>query len=62
MTSTMVIAVTWPTSIPPLGAVEQSHRTAQAIIAFPVRGFDRGNKILVLKLLTLGIDGQTLDL
>ena len=45
-----------------LGAVEQARQTAQAIIAFPMRGFDRGSKILVLKLLTLGVAGQTLDL
>ena len=45
-----------------LNAIEQAGRTAKAIIAFPMRGFDRGSKILVLKLLTLGADGQGLDL
>ena len=45
-----------------LNAIEQAGRTAKAIIAFPMRGFDRGSKILVMKLLTLGADGQGLDL
>ena len=45
-----------------LDAIEQARRTAKAIIAFPMRGFDRSRKILVLKLLTLGADGQRLDL
>ena len=45
-----------------LGVGEQARRTAKAIIAFPMRGFDRGSKVLVLKLLTLGADGQRLDL
>ena len=45
-----------------LDAIEQAGRTAKAIIAFPVRGFDRSRKILILKLLTLGADGQRLDL
>ena len=45
-----------------LDAIEQAGRTAKAIIAFPMRGFDRGSKILVLKLLTLGVDGQGLNL
>lgn len=44
-----------------LGAIEQARRTAKAILAFPMRGFDRGSKILVLQLLTLGADGQGLD-
>ena len=45
-----------------LDASEQASRTAKAIIAFPMRGFDRGSKVLVLKLLTLGTDQQRLDL
>ena len=45
-----------------LDAIEQASRTAKAITAFPTRGFDRGSKILVLKLLALGADGQRLDL
>ena len=45
-----------------LDATEQAARTAKAIIGFPIRGFDRSSKILVLKLLTLGADGQALDL
>ena len=45
-----------------LGVSEQARRTANAIIAFPMRGFDRGSKILVLKLLTLGAGGHRLDL
>ena len=45
-----------------LNAIEQAGRTAKALIAFPMQGFDRGSKILVLKLLTLGADGQGLDL
>ena len=44
-----------------LGAIEQACRTAKAILAFPMRGFDRGSKVLVLELLTLGADGQGLD-
>ena len=44
-----------------LGAIEQARRTAKAILAFPMRGFDRGSKVLVLELLTLGTDGQGLD-
>ena len=45
-----------------LGASEQARRTAKAIIAFSMRDFDRGSKVLVLKLLTLSSDGQGLDL
>ena len=44
-----------------LGAIEQARRTAMAILAFPMRGFDRGSKVLVLELLTMGADGQGLD-
>lgn len=44
-----------------LGANEQARRTAKAILAFPMRGFDRGSKILVLELLTAGADGQGMD-
>lgn len=44
-----------------LGAIEQARRTAMAILAFPMRGFERGSKILVLELLTMGADGQGLD-
>ena len=44
-----------------LGAIEQAFRTAKAILAFPMRGFDRGSKVLVLELFTLGADGQGLD-
>ena len=44
-----------------LGAIERACRTAKAILAFPMRGFDRGSKVLVLELLTLGADGQGLD-
>ena len=45
-----------------LNAIEQASRTAKAIIAFSMRGFDRGSKVLVLRLLTLGSGGQRLDL
>lgn len=45
-----------------LGASEQARQAAKAIIAFSMRGFDRGSKVLVLKLLTLGVDEQRLDL
>ena len=44
-----------------LGAIEQAHRTAKEIIAFPVREMDRHSKLLVLKLLTLEADEQRLD-
>ena len=44
-----------------LGAIEQAGRTAKAILAFSMRGFDRGSKVLVLELLTLGADRQGLD-
>ncbi len=44
-----------------LGAIEQARRTAMAFLAFPMRGFDRGSKVLVLELLTMGVDGQGLD-
>ena len=45
-----------------LDAIDQARRTAKAIIAFSMRGVDRGSKVLVLKLLTLGSNGQRLDL
>lgn len=45
-----------------LGFVQQAHRTAKAIIAFPVREMDRRSKLLILKLLTLGADKQQLDI
>ena len=32
-----------------LGAIEQAGRTAKAILAFPMRGFDRGSKVLILE-------------
>ena len=44
-----------------LGAIEQALLTAKAMLAFPMRRFDRGNKVLVLELLALGADGQGLD-
>ena len=44
-----------------LGATKQACQTARAILAFPMRGFDRGSKVLVLELLALGADGQGLD-
>ena len=44
-----------------LGAIQQACQTAKAILAFPIRGLDRGSKVLVLELLTLGADGQGLD-
>ena len=44
-----------------LGVIEQACRTAKAILAFPMRSFDRGSKVLVLELLALGADGQGLD-
>lgn len=45
-----------------IGAVAQARRTATAILNFPMRTFDRGSKVLILELLTLGADGQGLDL
>ena len=44
-----------------LVAIEESSRTAKAILAFPMRAFDRSSKILVLELLSLGADGNGLD-
>lgn len=44
-----------------LGAIEQAYRTAKAVLAFPMRAFDRGSKVLVLELLTMGADGEGLD-
>ena len=44
-----------------LGAIEQALLTAKAMLAFPMRGLDRGSKVLVLELLALGADGQGLD-
>ena len=41
-----------------LDAIEEASRTANALLAFPMRGFDRSSKILVLELLALGADGQ----
>ena len=45
-----------------LGATDAARRTAKAILSFPMRGFDRGSKVLVLELLTQGTDVQGLDL
>ena len=45
-----------------LSATSQGVRTANEIFAFPIRGFDRGSKLLVLQLLAQGIDPQGLNL
>lgn len=44
-----------------LGVVEPACRTAEAILAFPIRHLDRDWKILVLELLVLGANGKRLE-
>ena len=41
-----------------LGATNEGDRTANEILAFPMRDFDRGSKLLALQLLTQGTDPQ----
>lgn len=43
-----------------LGAVDEAEKTAMAIFAFPLTGYDRGYKILALKLLAMVARSRTL--
>ena len=44
-----------------LGAPEQARQTAKAMLAYPRRAVGRGSEVLILELLTLGVDAQGLD-
>ena len=44
-----------------VGAAAQARRTAEALLNLPMRSFDRGSKVLILELITMGADGQGLD-
>ena len=44
-----------------VGAVAQARRTVGAILNLPIGSFDRGSKVLILELITMGADGQGLD-